>query len=141
MEQHGRSNGIKLNFNGLPDFTSAGTKTLNVRVGNLSAGIVLQFETSHIIEIKAKDNTERTDLYPYTLADSSFFTDKVIARFNDGMWDETNPLTGYTVEGSLAPTKDDIDLQATNILGEDIVGTMLYRIGMLKLDFGRRKRI
>lgn len=102
-------NGIKLNFNGLPDFTSAGTKTLNVRVGNLSAGIVLQFETSHIIEIKAKDNTERTDLYPYTLADSSFFTDKVIARFNDGMWDETNPLTGYTVEGSLAPTKDDIE--------------------------------
>lgn len=102
-------NGIKLNFNGLPDFTSAGTKTLNVRVGNFSAGIVLQFETSHIIEIKAKDNTERTDLYPYTLADSSFFTDKVIARFNDGMWDETNPLTGYTVEGSLAPTKDDIE--------------------------------
>ncbi|HBN12058.1 MAG TPA: hypothetical protein DD415_00410 [Clostridiales bacterium] len=103
------SNGLNLNFSGLPDFTTAETKNINIAVGGRSAGISLQFEAQRVVEIKAEDNTTRNDLYPYTLANSNLFTDKVFARFNDGVWDETHPLTGYTVEGSLAPTKDDIE--------------------------------
>ncbi len=98
-------NGIKLNFNGLPDFTTEGTKDINITVGGFPAGISLQFEAARVVDIKVNDSNKVYDVY---LPAQTAFADRVFAQFNDGTWDNTNPLTNFTVEGSLAPTKDSI---------------------------------
>lgn len=111
------SNGLNLNFSGLPDFTTAETKNINIAVGGRSAGISLQFETQRVVEIRVNDSLD-TAVEPYLSVDN-LFDGKVFARFNDGLWDTTNPLTGYTVEGSLAPTKDSF----ASCIGENVNGT------------------
>lgn len=98
-------NGIKLNFNGLPVFTTDGTKDINITVGGFPAGISLQFEAARVVDIKVDDSNSVYDVY---VPAQTAFADRVFAQYNDGTWDNTNPLTNFTVEGSLAPTKDSI---------------------------------